>query len=78
MYLILRAYCWFADLAQVSLKSKRKEGYDLRRKISFWSRADKCGEELVRDENMLDKKWVCSGRGDNYDDLIDKISANEL
>lgn len=26
----------------------------------------------------LDKKWVCSGRSDNYDDLIDKISANEL
>ncbi|OWK63689.1 Serine/threonine-protein kinase 32B [Lonchura striata] len=52
---------------------------------SFWADAElqccgsgECGEELVRDENPLDKKWACSGRGDNYDDLIDKINANEL
>lgn len=38
----------------------------------------KCGEELVRDGNILDKKWACSGRDDTYDDLIDKINADEL
>lgn len=40
--------------------------------------ADNCGVMLVRDSNSLDKKCVCSGRGYNNDDLIDKISANEL
>lgn len=50
----------------------------MRWKISFWTSADEWGEELVRDENTLEKKWVCSGRGDNYDDLMDRISTNEL
>lgn len=45
----------------------------------FLGSADNCGEELVRDDKSLDKKWVCcSGRSDNNDDLIDEISANEL
>lgn len=60
-----------------------KEGKGLRWKISFWNiflSSDNNGEEeLVRDSNAHDKKYVCCpGEGGNNDGLIGKISANEL